>query len=677
MNSFGFPRFKAIDGNGNPLRGGNLYTYIAGTTTNKATYTNVGLTTPHANPVVLNSDGEALIYLQGSYNMNLTTSAGAQVPGWPINNIRASDLWAANYYYPDADAADQGATGNNNTVKYYVDTIGATNKATIFLRHDSGAEFTDYIFLTSETITSNITFEFEPGARLAPAAAVVVTIQGPIKAGAVQIFTVGAGTITLANSGRLKEIYAQWWGAMFDAIAPIVNDTAAFNAARTALSNGGTIALPQGVAILENWSVNQGGINVKGAGAGITTADSGTILRALSTLGNTDYVVRLPLANAAAASIYRSTLRDLMIDGNSVSRGLRLEHTAARLEAVTIRYCASYCVYMEYLTTDPSYTDSLDGGGIFDSWIYGAPCQLGGGNLNVKHTYFNGAGSVTPALIIKSGHSINITDACTFESYFRPVIDLSPAAGYAVRQVSIERCAIGEGAGGGTITVDVGTVDGLSIKENFFAQEASAATTLIDIDDEAGGNITVRDNWAQRAAPIVLNVGSYGVRSHIEIANNNGMDVNIIYARGPAGANMVASGNTTGWKDVKMDKTSGLLTHHEFGHFKGRRLKTTDATPILAFAFPTEPASVGHWRAKVLAYDTSAGAVNIYHTNAKSVTAGAVATVTDIQTIANEGTAAAACAWQATAEVVELFLTGAAAANFTWMVDVEYDYIKN
>lgn len=88
MNSFSFPRFHAIDGNGNPIRGGLLYTYAEGTNTPKEAYTDYARTTAHTNPIVLDAHGEALIYLSGAYNMNLLRSDSAQVPGWPIDNIK-------------------------------------------------------------------------------------------------------------------------------------------------------------------------------------------------------------------------------------------------------------------------------------------------------------------------------------------------------------------------------------------------------------------------------------------------------------------------------------------------------------------------------------------------------------------------------------------------------------
>lgn len=84
---FTYPKFKATDGNGNPLRGGKLYSYAAGTTTAKDTYSDAALTTANTNPITLDSNGEATVYLSGTYKFNLKTSDLAQVPGWPIDNI--------------------------------------------------------------------------------------------------------------------------------------------------------------------------------------------------------------------------------------------------------------------------------------------------------------------------------------------------------------------------------------------------------------------------------------------------------------------------------------------------------------------------------------------------------------------------------------------------------------
>ncbi|NIW45236.1 MAG: hypothetical protein GWN30_10925, partial [Gammaproteobacteria bacterium] len=52
-----YPRFQVFDDNGDPLSGGKIYTYIAGTSTPKTTYSDRSLSTPHTNPIILDSRG--------------------------------------------------------------------------------------------------------------------------------------------------------------------------------------------------------------------------------------------------------------------------------------------------------------------------------------------------------------------------------------------------------------------------------------------------------------------------------------------------------------------------------------------------------------------------------------------------------------------------------------------
>ena len=75
-----------FDANGNPLAGGKLYTYAAGTTTPLATYTDSSGGTPNTNPVILDSRGEANIWLGSSvYKFKLTTSTDVEL--WTVDNI--------------------------------------------------------------------------------------------------------------------------------------------------------------------------------------------------------------------------------------------------------------------------------------------------------------------------------------------------------------------------------------------------------------------------------------------------------------------------------------------------------------------------------------------------------------------------------------------------------------
>jgi hypothetical protein len=64
------------DANGVPYAGGTLATYIVGTTTPKATWSEPTGTALNANPIVLDAAGRAVIYGDGAYRTILSDAAG-------------------------------------------------------------------------------------------------------------------------------------------------------------------------------------------------------------------------------------------------------------------------------------------------------------------------------------------------------------------------------------------------------------------------------------------------------------------------------------------------------------------------------------------------------------------------------------------------------------------------
>ncbi len=82
------PKTAFVDAAGEPLVGGQLYTYIAGTTTLQATYTDATATTANTNPIILDSRGEANVWLGGAiYKFVLKDADGALI--WTVDNISA------------------------------------------------------------------------------------------------------------------------------------------------------------------------------------------------------------------------------------------------------------------------------------------------------------------------------------------------------------------------------------------------------------------------------------------------------------------------------------------------------------------------------------------------------------------------------------------------------------
>ena len=129
------PVFTGFNSNGDPLSGGLLYTYVAGTTTPSTTYSDVALTTAHANPIVLDSAGRASIFLTpgASYKFLLKTSAGATV--WTADNISAVPTSASSLDVVGV----AGTTITAGQVVYLSDGSGSTTAGRWYL---ADADFT-------------------------------------------------------------------------------------------------------------------------------------------------------------------------------------------------------------------------------------------------------------------------------------------------------------------------------------------------------------------------------------------------------------------------------------------------------------------------------------------------------------------------------------------------------
>lgn len=84
------PKMQFLDANGNPLAAGKLYTYAAGTSTPKTTYSDSGGTS-NANPVILDAGGFADVWLgTGAYKFVLKSSA--DVTQWTVDDIQSSAI---------------------------------------------------------------------------------------------------------------------------------------------------------------------------------------------------------------------------------------------------------------------------------------------------------------------------------------------------------------------------------------------------------------------------------------------------------------------------------------------------------------------------------------------------------------------------------------------------------
>jgi hypothetical protein len=94
------PKFRAFDANGDPLSGGKLYSYAAGTLTPLNTFTTFAGTIANTNPVILDANGEADVWTTPGLLYKFVLKDSADVIQWTVDN------------YPSGSGAGTAATTN-------------------------------------------------------------------------------------------------------------------------------------------------------------------------------------------------------------------------------------------------------------------------------------------------------------------------------------------------------------------------------------------------------------------------------------------------------------------------------------------------------------------------------------------------------------------------------------
>lgn len=127
------PVIKFTDSTGAPLAGGKVYFFAAGTSTPKDTFTTAAGNVANTNPVILDSSGAAIIFLSGSYKVNVTDSAGSQQGNWPVDNITSFSTGASGGTFLDGafTLQNSGDPTKQAVLSLSGITTGATRTITI------------------------------------------------------------------------------------------------------------------------------------------------------------------------------------------------------------------------------------------------------------------------------------------------------------------------------------------------------------------------------------------------------------------------------------------------------------------------------------------------------------------------------------------------------------------
>lgn len=148
---------RALDSNGDPVSGALAYFYVTGTTTLEAVYSDSGLTTAHAQPLVADSAGEfAEVYHANDHGLKvvMTTSGGGSLSTVdPIPMTSSADAAGNISFSPVTGnaATDVQTAIANNTALVLASDDNLENRSTVVTTAGSGNAYT---VSASETLTA-------------------------------------------------------------------------------------------------------------------------------------------------------------------------------------------------------------------------------------------------------------------------------------------------------------------------------------------------------------------------------------------------------------------------------------------------------------------------------------------------------------------------------------------
>jgi hypothetical protein len=297
------PKQQIYGSDGAPLVGGKIYTYSAGTTTPLATYTDAGGLTANTNPIILNSLGQADIWLAPSSSYKFSVYTSANVLLYTVDNITAP-LDYASLVTALASPPPIGSTAPNTGA---FTTLGATTGTITTLNSTTGnittvnattGNITTVNATTSTTtgVTTTGTLTFSGGGSMTkPPESAIQPITATVAANALTVTlnpttldfrsaTLGSGTVVsrLVSSAITVTVSS---GSTLGTVSGEKSRIVVL-----AIDNAGTVELAV-VNIAGNIDLTETGLISTTAEGGGGAADSSSTVYATATRSNLAYRV--------------------------------------------------------------------------------------------------------------------------------------------------------------------------------------------------------------------------------------------------------------------------------------------------------------------------------------------------------------------------------------------------
>jgi hypothetical protein len=299
------PKQQIYGSDGNPLVGGKIYTYAAGTTTPLATYTDAGAGTANTNPIILNSLGQANIWLAPSSSYKFSVYTSADVLLYTVDNITAPIDYLSlvtSLASPPPIGSTAPNTGAFTTLAATTATITTVNATTV-----NATTITATGTVTAETLT------FEGGGSMTkPSEAGIQSLTATVAANALTV-TLNPAVLDFRSTTLTTGVPVS--RTIPSAISIVVSSGSTLGTVSAvqsrivvlALDNAGTVELAV-VNISGGNDLTETGLISTTAEGGSGTADSASVIYSNTARTNVAYrVVGYVESTQATAGTWAST----------------------------------------------------------------------------------------------------------------------------------------------------------------------------------------------------------------------------------------------------------------------------------------------------------------------------------------------------------------------------------